>query len=150
MLVTLADDDEKFCDALRQWYTHSPVRSAGVALEVYQSIAELQARVEEYLDNSGEKLVVVVDLDFKGDKHGGLDLLQSFREDSRDEVRRLPVIIYSNTDDANEINYCYVKAANSFVWKGGPSSDDQKRRFLGMLEYWLKTAETPTNSLGLP
>jgi DNA-binding NarL/FixJ family response regulator len=143
MIVSLVDDDTDFCEAVREWCDTETSYGAAVRLEVFHTVEEARQYLNDYRIEFDPKLLVLLDLDFNGDKHKGLNFCRDIKHGKDDRLKRIPVVIYSNTDDPKEIIECYTALANSFVWKGGPNGDDQRARLFKLLDFWLNTASTP-------
>ncbi len=85
-------------------------------------------------------LPVVVLLDLKLPKVGGLEVLRRIREDER--TRRVPVVVLTSSDEENDVARSYDLGVNSFVRKPVefPRFEDVVRD-LGL--YWCLVNEPP-------
>jgi CheY-like chemotaxis protein len=139
MIVSLADDDEKFCRHVKKWADQSELNSH-IKLQLFSDPGQLVEFLRRQKFEPKEKMLVLLDLDFHGDKEGGLRVLGKIKK-SRSSLRKIPVVIYSNTRDASEIDKSYLKLANSFVWKGYGSS--QRKRFTDLISFWSTLSALP-------
>lgn len=148
MIVSLADDDGPFCEAVKEWHDNyiRQKRKMEVELIVYNDLETLQDDLNKEKFDSNRPFLLLLDLDFNGDKKAGLRFLKSAKAKGTFHSRRIPIVIYSNSDDLKEIDVCYAQFANSFVWKGGPSEKDQRQRFIELIEFWYNTAQVPSLS----
>jgi CheY-like chemotaxis protein len=144
MIISIVDDDEDFCNSLRRWTTsflkkHSDL---SLSLNVYRSSKELFLSLRGADGEQASKTLLILDLDFDGNKTAGIDALARIRRSRRAWLRNIPIIMYSNSDDESEIAACYRRKANSYVWKGFGSK--QKDRFIEIVHYWASTASIPS------
>jgi CheY-like chemotaxis protein len=146
-LISIVDDDRDFCDAVRSWtewlLTKSPQK------HIHLSGHSTGQQFFDFLDRldleSSRKTVILLDLDFDGNKTAGLDALVRIRNSEVENIRTIPVVIYSNSDDITEISKCYHEFANSYVWKGN-GFGEQKRRFLEVVKYWTEISMLPSDA----
>ena len=93
-----------------------------------------------YADRAAEQPPVVVLLDLKLPKVGGLEVLRRIRADER--TKRLPVIVLTSSDEDKDLIDSYRLGANSYVQK--PVKFDEFSsavRELGL--YWLLLDKVP-------
>jgi CheY-like chemotaxis protein len=80
-------------------------------------------------------------LDLKMPRLSGFDVLNFVRQ--QPELRKLPVVIFSSSDDPKDIQRAYDGGANSYLCK--PHSNDDLSALLRALEdYWCKFNHFPT------
>jgi CheY-like chemotaxis protein len=125
MLISIVDDDDHFCESVQKWIASFVKNHPTKQIELHV-----------------HKNCILLDLDFDGRKTAGVDALVHIRRSRKKTIRKIPVVIYSNSDDPSEIDNCYLKFANSYVWKGN-GFNDQKHRFLEIVHYWIDTASLP-------
>ena len=79
-------------------------------------------------------------LDLKLPRAGGFEVLKRIRE--RPDVRTIPVIVFSGSDDEVDVRRAYEDGANSYLTK--PESMEGYRSIIRVLEaYWLRKVEMP-------
>jgi CheY-like chemotaxis protein len=143
MFISILDDDDDFCKAIEKW-TESYLkreRQKLIQLVFHKTGTELFTFLKTLDVKRSGNTILLLDLDFDGSKTAGINALRQIRSSRKTALRKLPIIIYSNSDDPSEIDQCYLRFANSYVWKGpGP---DQKKRFLELVDYWAETASLP-------
>ena len=101
------------------------------------------ARCASTGDQSGLPSLILLDLNLRG--QNGCDLLKRLRSDPR--FATIPTIIFTTSDDQNDLAYCYASGANGYVVK--PGTFDELIHCTGdICRYWLTwnrsllTAET--------
>jgi CheY-like chemotaxis protein len=83
--------------------------------------------------------LLILDLNLPGTD--GLRMLQEIRADP--VLKAIPVIIFSTSSSAREIEACYLAGANSYIVK--PSSPDELFEVIRRLkEYWLEVVTLPS------
>lgn len=111
--------------------TQRALKRANIANEV----VVMQDGVEalEYLRGEGEKPVVIL-LDLKMPRMGGLELLKAIR--TIDELKLLPVVVLTSSQEEQDIVESYSLGANSYIRK--PVDFDQFVKAVQTLGlYWL-------------
>jgi CheY-like chemotaxis protein len=144
MLISIVDDDDHFCESVQKWIAsfvkNHPTKQ--IELHVHKTGKQFYQFLRNLDYDASEKTIVLLDLDFDGRKTAGVDALVHIRRSRKKTIRKIPVVIYSNSDDPSEIDNCCLKFANSYVWKGN-GFNDQKHRFLEIVHYWIDTASLP-------
>jgi two-component system response regulator len=80
-------------------------------------------------------------LDLKLPRVDGFEVLERIR--SAPQVRTIPVVVFSGSDDEVDVRRAYEAGANSYVTK--PESMEGYRSVIRILEaYWLRKVEMPT------
>jgi chemotaxis family two-component system response regulator Rcp1 len=87
--------------------------------------------------------LVVLDLNLP--RMGGFEVLRALREDVDPRLRRLPVVVFTTSATASDINKAYDLHASSFVTKPTAFEHylDTVRAFR---EFWLRVARLPANA----
>jgi len=115
VLIMLVDDDEGHRLLIRE-----SLRSAGIVNELVEfadgetALAYL-ARRAPYQDAGGSPRPGLILLDIKIPKLDGYDVLEAIKRDQ--ELRMIPVLMLTSTDDQNEVNRCYKLGANGYIVK---------------------------------
>jgi chemotaxis family two-component system response regulator Rcp1 len=92
---------------------------------------------EDYKSAPNPDLIV---LDINIPKINGLDILRSIKND--DNLKTIPVIIFSTSDSEKDIKDSYALYANSYITKTFDIKELFKKIAV-MANYWLKTTELP-------
>ena len=92
----------------------------------------------DYLKSNSEPSAILTDLNMPG--IGGEGLLDYLEETSA--YKRVPTVVFSSSDDPNDIEKCYRKNAWSYVVK--PFGMKEYRRFAqAFQQYWLEYNHVP-------
>lgn len=93
-----------------------------------------------YADRHAHPFPSMMLLDLKMPRVNGFDVLDFVR--SQPNLRRLPIVIFSSSDDPKDIRRAYDSGANSYLCK--PHSNDDLSALLRALEeYWCKFNHFP-------
>ena len=85
----------------------------------------------------------IIILDINLPTISGKEILKKIKAD--DNLKAIPVIIFSTSDIDKEIEECYLLSANSYITKSF-SIENLFKKIASMGTYWLKTAEIPETS----
>lgn len=106
--------------------------------------AESGEKALEYLTRGRVRVrpaLILLDLSLPG--RGGLATLAAIRRDV--SLRTIPVIVFTGSNEEEDILRCYELGANSYFTK--PSTMEGYRNIIRILEtYWLQKAELPLRS----
>ena len=138
--ILIADDDAQDAMLVRM-----AAQRAGLGLRLetvvdgQQAIDYLMGR-NRYVDRQTHPFPSMMLLDLKMPRLSGFDVLDFIRREP--ELRRLPVVIFSSSDDPKDIQRAYDAGANSYLCK--PHSNDDLSALLKALEdYWCKFNRFP-------
>lgn len=82
-------------------------------------------------------------LDLNMPKKDGREVLREIKQDP--QLQQIPVVIFSTTNNEQEIRRCYELGANSYITK--PNSFEALVRTVAALRsYWLKASPQPAHS----
>lgn len=86
--------------------------------------------------------IVILDLNLVD--MNGLDVLSAIKESN--EIKHIPVIMFTTSESETDINRAYQLYANSYITKTFTPEDMFKK--IGIIgDYWLKTTEIPESGL---
>jgi CheY-like chemotaxis protein len=85
-------------------------------------------------------LPVLVIMDLGVPEVHGMQLLNLLR--SRRALRRIPVVIFSGSEDPKMVGAAYDAGASSFVWKSG-NAEKFRNALHRIVEYWTGLNEVP-------
>ncbi len=101
----------------------------------------------EYLSsvrNDGNTPVILpkfILLDLNMPKKDGREVLKEIKQ--HPELRKIPVVIFSTTNNEQEMRRCYELGANSYITK--PNSFDHLLKIVANLRgYWMHTSPFPS------
>ena len=138
--ILIADDDTQDAMLMRM-----AARRAGLALRL-ESVGDGEQAIDyllgrhRYADRQSHPFPSMMLLDLKMPRLSGFDVLDFVRREP--DLRRLPVVIFSSSDDPKDIQRAYDAGANSYLCK--PHSNDDLSALLKALEdYWCKFNRFP-------
>lgn len=140
MLVLIADDDPDWTHLAATWVNGEADTRHVTTRTFAEPDLMLQAVAED--SEAASNAVVFLDLDFANRGVNGIETLRLLKDHKEERVRNVPVIIYSRSASAEEIDESYANKANSFVHKG--KGDQQKEIFLDTVRFWMQTAKLPS------
>ena len=105
------------------------------------------AEVIEFLNHANSNKNAIVNsfpkfilLDLNMPKKDGREVLKEIKLNP--ELKQIPVVIFSTTNNEQEMKRCYELGANSYITK--PGSFDLLLKIVANLRgYWLQTISTP-------
>lgn len=89
----------------------------------------------KYEDRDPYKLPRLIILDIKVPKISGLEVLKLLRQNPK--TRRIPVIIFSSSDQPEDIHKAYEYGVSSYLVKPGKYSE-MKNVIAQIVNYWLR------------
>src|SRR3989338_83837 len=115
IMIMLVDDDDGHRLLIRE-----SLRAGGIVNEIVEMPDGQQAmdsleRRGQFQDSAKSPRPGLILLDIKMPKVNGFTLLEKVK--SNHELKLIPVIMLTSTDDQIEINRCYMLGANSYVVK---------------------------------
>ena len=138
--ILIADDDTQDTMLVRL-----AVKRAALGLRL-ESVTDGAEAIDyllgrsQYADRQAHPFPSMMLLDLKMPRLGGFDVLQYVR--SQPGLRRLPIVIFSSSDDPKDIQRAYNEGANSYLCK--PHSNEDLASLLKALEgYWCKFNHFP-------
>lgn len=144
MLIAIADDDAQWTETVQRWAASTAVDASDLETRVFGTPEALIQALETEDPNVLGRTVVFLDLDFSAIGASGYDVLRQLKSHANTSVRSVPVVIYSRSDSAGEIEKCYSANANSYVHKG--AGRRQKQIFVETVKFWMHTAKLPTGT----
>jgi CheY-like chemotaxis protein len=98
--------------------------------------------IKYFTDNKVSARSDLVLLDLSLPRVDGLEVLETIR--AREELKSLPVIVMSGSNDPTEIERCYRAGANSYLYKSA-----RLEEMLFMIKhfavYWFQCVRLPSN-----
>lgn len=115
ILIMLVEDDDGHLLLIRE-----NLRAAGIVndmLEMHdgQQALDYLLRRGQYQDPAKSPRPGLILLDIKMPKMDGFAVLEKLKADP--QLRTIPVLMLTSTDDQGEVNRCYKLGANSYVVK---------------------------------
>lgn len=128
--ILLIEDSLGECELFR-----AALKEAGLAVSLHME-ADGQAVFHFLRQSSGmESLPSLILLDLKLGNQHGLDFLRRLRLDA--QVKHVPVVVFTTSDDPADLTACYVAGANGYVMKPG-AYEDLIRFINDLCRYWIE------------
>lgn len=142
-LLVVEDSNEDF-EAFQRFLRQSPL-----AIPVYHCLNGDQAlaflyRTDRYTDpeSAPRPGLILLDLNLPGTD--GREVLRRIKQD--DDLKSVPVVIFTTSNNPKDIEACYRQGVNSYIIKPMDFSL-LKRSIQTLLDYWFDIAILPGNSL---
>ncbi len=101
----------------------------------------LKERAEQKSGDQPLLLPKFILLDLNMPKKDGREVLKEIKQHS--ELKKIPVVIFSTTNNEQEMRRCYELGANSYVTK--PNSFEHLLKIVANLRgYWMHTSSIPS------
>ncbi len=92
-------------------------------------------------DEASPRVPSFILLDLNMPKKDGREVLREIKEDAL--MKRIPVVVFSTTNNEQEMKRCYELGANSYITK--PNSFENLIKTVAAVRgYWLQTSSTPS------
>jgi CheY-like chemotaxis protein len=102
-----------------------------------EAIDYLNSIKQKEKENSLPRFIL---LDLNMPKKDGREVLKELKQDA--ELKKIPVVIFSTTNNEQEMRRCYELGANSYITK--PNSFESLLKTVAALRsYWMHTASIP-------
>ena len=139
-LVLLAEDDPNDVLLVQRAFQKIKITNPlQVTHDGEEAVAYLSGQVP-YADRERHPLPVLLLMDLKMPRMSGLEVLRWLRQ--QPELRRLPVVLLTSSNQSPDINSAYELGANSYLVK--PSGFDSLLELVKNLGvYWLVLNEKP-------
>ncbi|SPE61246.1 Response regulator receiver protein [Verrucomicrobia bacterium] len=143
--ILVAEDDSS--DA---FFLQRAFEKAGFAVRLHftkdgQEVIDYLRGAEPFSDRQAHPLPHLLLLDLKMPRLNGFDVLRWIKEQPK--LKRLLVIIFSSSEEVQDINQAYDLGANSYVAK--PHAFEDLQGIVDRLKkYWLEVNKKPDYLLG--
>jgi len=133
--ILIAEDDDEYFGLLQEAMKETAIKGP------VQRFADGEALMNHLGlrgKNSSERLMILMDLNMP--KKTGHEALREIR--AIPELRKIPIVIMTVSNDPRDIARCYEAGANSFITK--PFDFDQLlKTFEIFKQYWLERVQLP-------
>ena len=129
--IMLVEDDDGHRLLIRENLRAGGVVNDLIEMRDGQQALDYLTRRGQYQDRAKSPRPGLILLDIKMPKADGFEVLKAIKSDP--ELRLIPVLMLTSTDDQLEVNRCYTLGANSYVVKPVRYEEFQERiRALGL------------------
>ena len=114
MIILIAEDDDGHAELIREGLEESGVSNKIIRFSNGEE-------VWEFLSNNGDKVVrdknknYLLLLDINMPKMDGVEVLKRIKAD--EELKEIPVVMLTTTDDPREVDACYKMGCNIYITK---------------------------------
>jgi len=115
ILIMLVEDDEGHQLLIRENLRASGIINDVIHLRNGQEALDYLCRRGQYQDPAKSPRPGLILLDIKMPKMDGFAVLEQVKADP--QLRQIPVLMLTSTDDQLEVNRCYSLGANSYIVK---------------------------------
>lgn len=138
ILIAEDDADDRFLlqTAFKENGFHDRLHFVENGVEILEFLNNLKS-----VDDKGPNLPRFILLDLNMPKKDGREVLKEIKQNQL--FRKIPVVIFSTTNNQQEMLRCYELGANSYITK--PNSFEQLMEIVSNLrEYWMQTSSVPS------
>ena len=133
--ILIAEDDADDRFLLQAAFEEHDFHERLVFVENGVDVLEFLAKQENANDNESGRLPKFIILDLNMPKKDGREVLKEIKQSN--VFKEIPVIIFSTTNNEQEMIRCYELGANSYITK--PNSFEQLLEIVATLrEYWMQ------------
>lgn len=112
--ILIAEDDEGHADLIRKNLARSGIANPIIRFKDGQEISDfLFCRGSGPRRESGKPYILL--LDIRMPKMDGTEVLRQIKGDA--ELRKMPVVMVTTTDDPREVALCHALGCNSYITK---------------------------------
>ncbi len=139
LLLVVEDSDEDF-EVLERLLLRSPTTIPTHRCVNGDKALAFLHQSDKYIDGqkTSRPCLIILDLNLPGTD--GRDVLRQIKQD--EHLKAIPVVVFTTSNNAQDIAECYQSGANSYIVK--PMSFSQlKRDIQTLLDYWLDVTTLP-------
>lgn len=134
VVILIAEDDLGHASLLRK-----NLKRAGITNEIIHFIDGQQILDFLFTTALKEKKSFILMLDMRMPKIDGTEVLNRIK--NHEELKKIPVIVLTTTDDPKEIDICHKLGCNTYIVK--PIDYEQFINAIIQLGFFLTVVETP-------
>jgi len=138
ILILIAEDDADDRFLLQAAFTENGYRDKLLFVENGVELVDYLIKLTQSGNNT--KLPRFILLDLNMPKKDGREVLKEIKQNA--DLKKIPVIIFSTTNNEQEMRRCYELGANSYITK--PNSFENLIKTVAALRsYWIHTTSIP-------
>lgn len=137
--ILLAEDDETDVILLRRAFKDAGLSNPLHVVADGQEAIDFLTRAKSRAD---ERMPALIMLDLKMPRRGGMQVLHWIRE--QPVIRCLPVMIFSSSENRNDVEGAYDGGANAYLVK--PPSLAEREELARFIKDWLRLIQAPVAS----
>lgn len=114
MIIIIAEDDDGHADLIREGLEESGVRNKIVRFSNGEEVWKFLSDNEDKVIRDKKKNYLLL-LDINMPKMDGIEVLKRIKAD--EELKEIPVMMLTTTDDPREVEACYRMGCNIYITK---------------------------------
>jgi CheY-like chemotaxis protein len=138
VVILVAEDDEGHAGLIRRNLAHAGILNEVLHFKDGQKILEFLLKKGDGPRRISETSYVLL-LDIRMPKLDGIEVLAQVKADT--ELRKMPVIMITTTDDPREIERCHAMGCSNYITK--PVDYEEFRSSIRQLGLFLAVVEVP-------
>ena len=139
-IILLVEDNNDDANLIARGFERAGVQNAVRRLRDGDEAVAYLAGIGAYADRTQNPLPAVILLDLNMPKFNGYQLMVWLRTQA--EVKRIPVVVLTESEDTASINRAYDAGANSYLVKPGETGDINRVVQL-VQSYWMELNRNP-------
>lgn len=137
VVILIAEDNEGQAGLIRKNLTRAGIANPIVHLRDGQEVIDFLFAERYKVENPGDSFVLL--LDIRMPKLDGIEVLKQIKND--DELKKIPVIMVTTTDDPREVAQCHKLGCNTYITK--PVEYDVFVNTIKQLGLFLSVVQVP-------
>jgi len=114
VIILIAEDDDGHAELIRKNLTRARISNAVIRFTDGQEVVDYLFRLGDGPHRkTGDAFILL--LDIRMPKLNGTEVLKKLKADP--ELRKIPVVMITTTDDPREIEYCYSMGCGGYITK---------------------------------
>jgi CheY-like chemotaxis protein len=143
--ILLVDDDSNDIKLIERAFSKAGVTRRLTVLKDGQEALDYLAGTGPFANRTQAQLPNTMLLDLKMPRVNGFEVIKWTKNDPR--FRRLPIAVFSSSDEPNDVNRAYDLGANCYMIK--PTSlPELQDAIAGFVKFWTNINRTPDLTLG--
>jgi CheY-like chemotaxis protein len=114
LIILIAEDDDGHADLIIEGLTESGVKNTIIRFSNGEEVWEFLAQIGENPKRDVDKNYLLL-LDINMPKMDGIEVLTRIKKSP--ELKEIPTIMLTTTDDPREVEMCYKKGCNIYITK---------------------------------
>lgn len=139
LTMLIAEDDKGHEALLKKNLRNSGMNNRILSFQDGQALLDFLCNdPNEHFTGSTNAFLLLLDINMP--KVDGIQVLKTIKEDER--LKKIPVIVFTTTDDPKEIDYCYQLGCSYYITK--PVDYNKFAETINRLGSYLKLIKIPT------
>ena len=114
MIILIAEDDDGHAELIKEGLLDNGINNKIIRFSDGQQVWEFLSRTGQGLSRDSNKNYLLL-LDIKMPRMDGVEVLKLMKSDN--EMKEIPIIMLTTTDDPREVEACYHHGCNIYITK---------------------------------